>query len=206
MIGCELCWAALQMWASGGLTLERWFGLGHSALRPGDLWSCGMMSVRSETWPWFLECWCWSLLEWCLVAKCGRWGRDGCGFLQVSLFELKSSPQTDPSGAVKGYRALATPGRRSQAGGRVLRGQKALQLWARLCNGPASPRQLEAAHRADSGGPLKVWKKFQAAGFCRESISYWPGWSSSPGLTLHTPAWAGRFLLPTPGRVRLFPL
>lgn len=63
MIGCELYWAALQMWASGGLTLERWFGLGPSALRLGDLWSCGMMSVRSKTWPWFLECRCWTLLE-----------------------------------------------------------------------------------------------------------------------------------------------
>lgn len=128
-------------------------------------------------------------------------GKDGSGFLQVSLFELKSAPQTDPSGAVKGYRASATLGRRSQAGGTALHGQKALQLWARLCNGPASPRQLEAAHRADSGGS---GKSFRQRGFAGKALAI--GQAEAHRLVLHTPAWAGKFLLPPPSGVRLFPL
>ena len=85
--------------------------------------------------------------------------------------KLKSAPQTDQSAAVERVPGLSDSGQRSQAGGPALRGQKALQLWARPCNGPASPRQLETAHRAGSGGPLKVWEKFQAAGFAGKALA-----------------------------------
>lgn len=64
-----------------------------------------------------------------------------------------------------------------------------MQMWKRLGISLEPPGGSEAAHGADSGGPVKVAEKFWAADFAGQALA--PGQPEAQGLA-DTPTCLGR--------------